>query len=356
MGKATTSGHDGSRPDLRYPRTAWRVSGVLAAVAILSGFGGRIVLAGDDPFAELRAAPIDRILICDSHMNPTTGEGVVWIRDSAEIGELLAPIEPDKGGMFLCGYHHDLLFFSGARLVRTHRLNTECKDYVVEDRVHSFRYAGKLTERWRPYIARLTTSTRQWDVDVFFPASVPLASARAAVQSAGMDFVPLGIDDRAWIAIRLPKPIKSGSGRGQNLPAWLRGAEETADAQSDPFEPTPSQVAKVARLLGKACAKARCAIDRVDESEVFSGQGWETWIGGFTVGFESQADFDAFSKYARSRRWKVAESHAKPTEYAVTIIVDERPTDGSLEQIRKRIPGAKSARPGELRLRPGEVP
>jgi hypothetical protein len=55
--------------------------------------GGRTALAAEDPFAELRKAHVDRILIADSGMEPTTGEGVFWIHDSSIIRGLLDPIE-----------------------------------------------------------------------------------------------------------------------------------------------------------------------------------------------------------------------------------------------------------------------
>ena len=130
-------------------------------LAALIGLLGRGAVAAEDPFAELRRAHIDRILVADAMMNPTDGEGVLWIREPGVIRGLLSPIQAGKGGAFLCGYHFNIVFFSGERTVRAHRLNTECHDYVVEDRGHSFRFEGKLAARWQPFLDRMTSSTGQ---------------------------------------------------------------------------------------------------------------------------------------------------------------------------------------------------
>jgi hypothetical protein len=332
-----------------------RPSGKFAIAVMLACAVGRAALAAEDPFAELRKAHVDRILIADSGMNPTAGEGVIWIRDPSVIRGLLAPIQPRKGGSFLCGYHYDLQFFSGERLVRMHRLNTECRDYVVEERTRSFQFEGQLAARWQPYVDRMSTSTGQWDVDVLFPDSVPIAVALAAIRSAGMEFVPFDNETLAhkpWVTIHLTKPEKSGGGKGNRLPDCLKPTKTSGKSEAASAGRDAKLVGKAKRLLGTACGTTRCSIVDIDEELLNEAHSWETWIRGLIVSFPSNADLDAFSRFASSGRWSVTEAHRKPAEYAVTIIVDERPTDQSLEHTRSRIEGASSVKLGHLRLGP----
>ena len=335
-------------------RSTQRLSARLAIATTLALAGGRTARAAEDPFAELRKAHVDRILIADSGMEPTTGEGVIWIHGSSTIRGLLDLIKASKGGSFLCGYQYDIVFFSAERRISTHRLNTECRDYVVEHRGRSFQFEGHLAARWQPYVDRMRTSTGQWDLDVMFPYSVPLATAREAVRSANLEIVPISTDpmaERSWVTIRLAEPAKSGGGKGNRLPDWLHLSNAKGKAEASSSRPDSKLAGKARRLLGTECSTTRCSIVEVDERLLNEAHSWETRIRGVTVGFPSNAELDAFSRLASSR-WSITETHLRPAEYAVTVIVEERPTGQSLEHIRSRIEGASSVRMGHLRHGP----